>query len=52
MEDAHMRSWDECCKNFDVDTETGLKEAQVKTNLEKYGPNGKRKCLKFGSMLL
>ncbi len=35
-----MKSWRECCDNFNVGTERGLSQDQVKKNLEKFGPNG------------
>ena len=43
MEDGFMKTWQECCDRFNVDTERGLSEGQVKKNLEQYGPNGKWK---------
>jgi Ca2+ transporting ATPase len=39
MEDGFMKTWQECCDRFNVDTERGLSEGQVKKNLEQYGPN-------------
>ena len=43
MEDGFQKTWQECCDRFNVDTERGLSEGQVKKNLEQYGPNGKWK---------
>jgi len=34
-----MKTWQECCDNFNVNTERGLSTEQVKKNVEKYGPN-------------
>jgi len=39
MEDGFQKTWQECCDRFNVDTERGLSEGQVKKNLEQYGPN-------------
>ena len=36
-----MKTWQQCCDYFNVNTERGLSPDQVKKNLEKYGPNGK-----------
>jgi len=34
-----MKTWQECCDYFSVNTERGLSQDQVKKNREKYGPN-------------
>ncbi|XP_053474718.1 sarcoplasmic/endoplasmic reticulum calcium ATPase 1 [Ictalurus furcatus] len=39
MENAHTKSTSEVLKHFDVNENNGLTPEQVKTNLEKYGPN-------------
>lgn len=39
MEDGYMKTWQQCCDYFNVNTERGLNPDQVKKNLEKYGPN-------------
>ena len=39
-----MKTWQQCCDYFNVNTERGLSPDQVKKNLDKYGPNGK--CVK------
>ena len=44
MEDGYMKTWQQCCDYFNVNTERGLSPDQVKKNLDKYGPNGK--CVK------
>ena len=36
-----MKTWQECCDHFNVDTERGLSTDQVEKNLKKYGANGK-----------
>ena len=36
-----MKTWQQCCDYFNVNTERGLSPDQVKKNLDKYGPNGK-----------
>ena len=41
MEDGFMKTWQECCDHFNVDTERGLSTDQVEKNLKKYGANGK-----------
>ena len=40
MENAHTKSTTEVLENFGVNENTGLTLEQVKTHLEKYGPNG------------
>ena len=40
MEDGFMKTWQECCDYFSVNTERGLSQDQVKKAKEKYGPNG------------
>lgn len=40
MENAHTKSTSEVLKHFDVNENNGLTPEQVKTNVEKYGPNG------------
>ena len=40
MEDAHMKTAEEVAEYFRVDIDKGLSEGQVKSNLDKYGPNG------------
>lgn len=40
MENAHTKSATEVLENFGVNENTGLTLEQVKTNVEKYGPNG------------
>ena len=42
MEDGFMKTWQECCDHFNVDTERGLSTDQVEKNLKKYGANGKK----------
>lgn len=42
MENAFARSTGEILKHFAVSEQTGLSEAQVKENTEKYGKNGMR----------
>jgi Ca2+ transporting ATPase len=39
MEDGFMKTWQECCDYFSVNTERGLSQDQVKKAKEKYGPN-------------
>jgi len=39
MEDGYMKTWQQCCDYFNVNTERGLSPDQVKKNLDKYGPN-------------
>jgi len=39
MEDGFMKTWQECCDFFSVNTERGLSLDQVKKSKEKYGPN-------------
>jgi len=39
MESAHMHSYEECLKHFNVREETGLSEGQVRDYQAKYGPN-------------
>ncbi|XP_036379139.1 sarcoplasmic/endoplasmic reticulum calcium ATPase 1 isoform X1 [Megalops cyprinoides] len=39
MENAHTKSASEVLENFNVNENTGLTLEQVKSNLEKYGPN-------------
>jgi Ca2+ transporting ATPase len=39
MEDAYMKTWEECTGNFQVDEERGLSTSQVETNRKKYGAN-------------
>jgi len=34
-----MKTWQQCCDYFNVNTERGLSPDQVKKNLDKYGPN-------------
>ena len=36
-----MKSWEDCCSRFKVDTERGLSESQIEQNLKEFGPNGK-----------
>ena len=43
-----MKTWQQCCDYFNVNTERGLSPDQVKKNLDKYGPNGK--CVKEGKL--
>merc|ERR1712061_689818 len=38
-EDGFMKTWQECCDHFGVNTERGLSQDQVKRAREKYGPN-------------
>ena len=40
MEDAHMKTFDECVSYFQVDSERGLSQSQVESLRKKYGPNG------------
>jgi len=40
MEDGFMKTWQECCSNFNVNPEVGLSTSQVQGNRDKYGPNG------------
>ena len=40
MEDAHMKTFDECVGYFQVDSERGLSQSQVESMRKKYGPNG------------
>ena len=40
MEDGHTRTVAEVERYFNVDSQRGLSEDQVKRNQEKYGPNG------------
>jgi Ca2+ transporting ATPase len=40
MDNAHTKSSSEVFENFSVNENTGLALEQVKSNLEKYGPNG------------
>ena len=51
MEDGFMKTWQECCDYFNVNTERGLTTDQVKKNIEKYGPNGKTKLYIIFSLL-
>ncbi|XP_044158669.1 sarcoplasmic/endoplasmic reticulum calcium ATPase 1 isoform X2 [Bufo gargarizans] len=39
MENAHMKSTEECLAYFGVDENTGLSPEQVKKNFDKFGPN-------------
>lgn len=39
MEDGYMKTWQQCCDYFNVNVERGLSPAEVKKNLDKYGPN-------------
>ncbi|XP_075422586.1 sarcoplasmic/endoplasmic reticulum calcium ATPase 1 isoform X2 [Ascaphus truei] len=39
MENAHMKSTEECLAYFGVNEDTGLTPEEVKRNFEKYGPN-------------
>jgi len=39
MEDGYMKTWQECCDYFGVNTERGLSQDQVKKAREKYGLN-------------
>uniref|UniRef100_A0A674APE5 Calcium-transporting ATPase n=1 Tax=Salmo trutta TaxID=8032 RepID=A0A674APE5_SALTR len=41
MDSAHTKSASEVLENFSVNENTGLTLEQVKSNFEKYGPNGK-----------
>lgn len=41
MEDGFMKTWEQCCDYFGVNVDRGLSPSQVKSNLDKYGPNGK-----------
>ena len=45
MEDAFMKSADECVGYFGVDAERGLSQRQVEDNRKKYGPNGELKTI-------
>ena len=36
-----MKTWEQCCDYFGVNVDRGLSPSQVKSNLDKYGPNGK-----------
>ena len=38
-----MKTWQQCCDYFGVNVDRGLSTAEVKKNLDKYGPNGKSK---------
>merc|ERR1712061_587069 len=38
-EDGFMKTWQECCDHFGVNTERGLSQDQVKRAREKHGPN-------------
>ena len=40
MEDGHTRTVQEVERFFNLDSERGLSDDQVKRNQEKYGPNG------------
>ena len=40
MEDSHTKPYEEVVNYFRTDENTGLDDAQVKSNQEKYGPNG------------
>ena len=40
MEDAHMKSSEECVSYFQVDADRGLSQNQVESLRKKYGPNG------------
>lgn len=40
MEDGHSRTVEDVTGFFGTDPEKGLTPAQVKSNQEKYGPNG------------
>lgn len=40
MDSAHTKSASEVLENFSVNENTGLTLEQVKSNFEKYGPNG------------
>ena len=35
-----MKTWEQCCDYFGVNVDRGLSPSQVKSNLDKYGPNG------------
>ena len=41
MDDSHTKPYEEVVNYFRTDENTGLDDAQVKSNQEKYGPNGK-----------
>ena len=41
MEASHTKSVEEVLDFFNVDEATGYTDDQVKTGIEKYGPNGK-----------
>jgi len=34
-----MKTWEQCCDYFGVNVDRGLSPSQVKSNLDKYGPN-------------
>ena len=40
MEEAFQRPWEDVIEHFRVDPDRGLAMEQVKSNQEKYGPNG------------
>ena len=40
MEDAFMKTSDECTSYLGVDADRGLSPRQVEDNRKKYGPNG------------
>ena len=40
MEDAFMKTSEECVSYFQVDAERGLSQSQVESSRKKYGPNG------------
>ena len=40
MEEAFQRPWEDVLEHFRVDPERGLAMEQVRSNQEKYGPNG------------
>jgi len=39
MEDGYMKTWQQCCDHFSVNTESGLSTDQVKKSQEKFGLN-------------
>jgi Ca2+ transporting ATPase len=39
MEDAHMKTSEECVSYFQVDADRGLSQSQVESLRKKYGPN-------------
>jgi len=40
MEEAFQKPWEDVLEHFRVDPERGLAMEQVRSNQEKYGPNG------------